>query len=456
MSHIKIQIIRAEGDDWDNSSLGCYVSLDSELIDVVTPLNSQHESNVIKVPSKGYLKLFIKTMGDSSKFLGNITVPLEVFPSKGYVWLPLMASITDSLISEIPDSVANPKILLAITRESTPLIMANEGITNEKVLNSELKHIIKELQKQLTEESKSRELLQQAYVALLSTNAKQNSSAEARESSLIHLLEQKDVEIQKLRGLIEKFENSYKHADEEKAELLRQIAENKSNSFLSVIERLTSELDETKKLFAASVKQRAFLCSQMKLAGFQEAESDQLTVNDRNLLELKAEVIQYHEEAKELRMKLCESEHLKESLNNQVFELQQIVDTEKVDSDHSASNKIDLALSQLGLNNSFKKVAQCYLVNEKIVQVITEEGKLLVKNDEELVMIEEFLNTDKSESKSFNSTLRSTSSRKSKFSENPEYDKLKKKSVKDLRLKKVPEQVLKERNKDFSVERKKV
>ena len=85
MSYIKIQIIRAEGENWDNSSLGCYVSLDNELIDVITPLNSQHESNIIKVVQKGHLKLFIKTMGDSSKFLGNITVPIEILPTKGYV-----------------------------------------------------------------------------------------------------------------------------------------------------------------------------------------------------------------------------------------------------------------------------------------------------------------------------------------------------------------------------------
>ena len=153
MSYIKIQIIRAEGENWDNSSLGCYVSVDSELLDVVTPLNSQHESNIIKVPAKGYLKLYVKTMGDSSKFLGNVTVPVELLPAKAMYGCPCSILSQIVWLIVITDSVSNPKVLLGISTEQGEIPAEPDEVLRDRLLNSELKLIVKELQKQLTEDA---------------------------------------------------------------------------------------------------------------------------------------------------------------------------------------------------------------------------------------------------------------------------------------------------------------
>ena len=474
MSYIKIQIIRAEGENWDNSSLGCYVSVDSELLDVVTPLNSQHESNIIKVPAKGYLKLYVKTMGDSSKFLGNVTVPVELLPSKGYVWLPLFNSVSDSLVNRITDSVSNPKVLLGISTEQGEIPAEPDEVLRDRLLNSELKLIVKELQKQLTEECSSRNMIHQAYLALISTNSKQITSAEAREASLIHLLEQKDVEIQRLRALYEKSEQASRCASEEKLQLLQKIENLKAEDYVAVIQRLSSELDEIKKLFTASVKQRSFLCGQLKLSDFQET---QFNLNERNLLELKAEVIQYDEELKTLRLKLNQSEHTRETLCAQIFELQQLVDMENVENligECSAIKPavIDGMLAQLGLVGSFKRVNHCYFINDRLAQIVLEDEKLYAQTDHECAPIEEFLQqsfatgdrSDFGSTRSFNNTLRSNSSKKSlpsKYGENQFHDKSSKKlysSIRDFKaVKKVPERLLREKNfRESSIDRKSV
>jgi hypothetical protein len=468
MSCIKIQIIRVEGENWDNSSLGCYVSLDNELVDVITPLNSQHESNTIKVPSKGYLKLFVKTMGDSSKFLGNITIPLEILPTKGYTWLPLVPSVTENFISSIPEPVLAPRILLGVSSELVPVVPLKEPESYETLVHQDLVMRIKELQTQLLQETTSRNSFQASYLNLVASNNKQLSNAQARETSLINLLEQKDEQIQKLKILMDKYENSKQSEIDEKKQLVQLLEHYKSQDLFGVIQRLSEELDETKKIFTASVKQRAYLCSSMKIADFQELDSNSMCYNDsdRNLLDLKAEIIQYDEENKSLRSKLSQNEKIRENLNSQVFELQQIIDNQI----ENESSCIDSMISALSLTSFFKKTPNCYLSNDKIVQIIKDNAKLLVKTDQDLVNIEEYVQqfacgsdrVSEYESHYKSGSVHNSSTRKiggNKTGENRDLEKTSRKvtgsycEIKSIR--KVSERTLKDKNlRDVSLDRK--
>ena len=372
--------------------------------------------------------------------------------------------------------------MLAITNEILQTPLEKEEIECDKLLNQELNYKIKELKSQLSEEIKSRNTFQQAYLSLMATNNKQLLNAEARESSLIHLLEQKDVEIQRLKAITEKYEKNNAQFEEEKALLLKKIEEYKAEDYASIIQRISEELNETKRLFTASVKQRAFLCNQMQLTNDPELnDSGALNEHDRNLIELKAEIIQYHEENKALRLKLAQSDKNKETLTSKIFELQQIIDTEipkniepGKENKLAKNNAVDAFLAQSGYMNIFKKVHSCYSVNNRIIQIIIDEECrvcVLIKNEKTL--IEDFLQQicNKSERggeydkiyKSFASSLNSNSSRKSllsKNSENNEYEKRQKKPFitqhEAKSCKKIPEKLFKERNhRDISSDSKK-
>ena len=200
-------------------------------------------------------------MGDSSKFLGNITVPIEILPTKGYIWLPLLTSLSDNLIKTIEDPVTSPKILLGISNDSALPSIENEEILEEKLVNKELAQKLSETKLQLSEETQSRNTIQSSYFNLLSLHNKLIQNSKTREMSLINLLEQKDVEIQKLKKTLESL-----NKNDEKVQEIHKVEDCHSQDFEGVIQRLVSELDQTKKLFIDSVKQRNYLCSQMKIA----------------------------------------------------------------------------------------------------------------------------------------------------------------------------------------------
>jgi hypothetical protein len=393
MSYTKVQIIRAEGSECDNSSLGCYISLNNELLDVVTPLNSQHESSTLKLPMLGNLKLFVKTMGDSSKFIGNVSLPIEALPTKGYIWLPLLPANSESELAVVPENVTGNRILLAIGNETAEhRISANN--MNEEAANAEFALRVNELQTQLREEAATRVVAEKAYSELLENSRKQIIAANAREESLIRLLEQKDLEIQRLKVVMEKLEVNSKSFTEEKEKMTQKIEELKSVDSSQMLKRLSHELSEYKKMLDASNKQRAYLCTQLKIPDLQDVELNYISEHDRNFIELKAEIIKYDEENKNLRHKLFQAEKAKEGLNAQVFELQHLLDAHSETSQDSMtprSSQIDLLLAQSGFSTFFKKAFNYYVYNDTLVQLVNDDGKLLIKYRRELKSIDDFM-----------------------------------------------------------------
>lgn len=92
----EISIIKTEG--FDYPCLGCYISVNERLYDVVTPLNEDNETNTVSIPNYGMLKLTVKTMGKQENLLGSVSFLLDSDIFEGRCWLPLSSSSENSQI----------------------------------------------------------------------------------------------------------------------------------------------------------------------------------------------------------------------------------------------------------------------------------------------------------------------------------------------------------------------
>jgi hypothetical protein len=120
---LELSVVRTEGLNADLSSLGCYISIDGRLFDVITPLNSNNEEIVSELPTHGTLRLIVKSMTEQDEVLGSVSVPLSTLPSEGFQWLPLFENLEEDEISKLPEDVDLPRILLLFysRRELSPV-----------------------------------------------------------------------------------------------------------------------------------------------------------------------------------------------------------------------------------------------------------------------------------------------------------------------------------------------
>ncbi|CAG9315680.1 unnamed protein product [Blepharisma stoltei] len=111
--NIELSVIRTEGITEELSSVGCYITVDDRLVDVITPLNS-HSKETSILPMKGDLRLIIKGMGNSDEVVGSVFLPIQILPTEGLQWLPLNSKLSEESLLQVPDEVLPPKILLSI------------------------------------------------------------------------------------------------------------------------------------------------------------------------------------------------------------------------------------------------------------------------------------------------------------------------------------------------------
>ncbi|CAG9314930.1 unnamed protein product [Blepharisma stoltei] len=127
-----ITIIRTEG--YAHPCLGCYISVNGRLCDVITPLTEENEANAVIIPTKGNLRLAVNTMGKPGTFLGSVSCSLDIAKTQGYYWLPLLDPTQNDKIDEIPKEISNPKILIAInprTNDNTSEKLSKLEETND-------------------------------------------------------------------------------------------------------------------------------------------------------------------------------------------------------------------------------------------------------------------------------------------------------------------------------------
>ena len=76
-----LRVLCAEGIDCEASLLGCYVSYNNTLQDIITPLTADHS---ISLPLEGIIKILMKTMCEDSRVIGSVIFPLEIVTNETF------------------------------------------------------------------------------------------------------------------------------------------------------------------------------------------------------------------------------------------------------------------------------------------------------------------------------------------------------------------------------------
>ena len=234
---MRIELQRIES-EWNQTTLGCYISVNSSLLDVITPLNNPHEINTIEVPSDGILRLVIRDMGRSDGYLGSVSVSLALITPGQSICLPLFDSPNTDLIISINEAAQGPRLFIAAFDESLyidhfssnhEILLENpsesamasrisilndpdeffastsnyktiqEAFSDSKqqeiydIFNIELDNYKEEL---LKAKAKNKEL-QQKINHLIDTLKSNSERANSRESSLLDLMNEKEIRLNK-------------------------------------------------------------------------------------------------------------------------------------------------------------------------------------------------------------------------------------------------------------------
>lgn len=249
----RLQILRSEGFSHEETSLGCYILVDQELVDVITPLKSSDLSSdeipTTEIPSDGMLKLIVKKMHKDSLFLGSLSLPIQSLPSKGFVWLPLSHDMENDTVNVLKDSKSPTKLLISIEKppsniSSTSLYQLQ--IKKFEFLISQLEERLKESTQFYEQEKKARSILASAFEQLQRQHEEFVNKSDKREHHLLSLLEKKDSELQDSFFKFKDLRNRYDTLKTEKSLLSEQVEYFKEHTSLKVIEGYCDEIEALK------------------------------------------------------------------------------------------------------------------------------------------------------------------------------------------------------------------
>ncbi|OMJ74363.1 hypothetical protein SteCoe_26718 [Stentor coeruleus] len=232
---MKVQLLKTEG-NWVDSCLGCYISVNNNLVDVITPLNSIHDTNIFDVPPTGLLRIIIKDMGNTEGYVASLSIEISLLPSVSGRWLPLFENPSNDLLSHLVDEVKSPRIILFMhsdllddeiflthpeipTENISEIVLASEisltkdndqeliatshfncplDIMDQKKHQDIVEILTTEIdnyQENLSKEKNTNKLLREKIDNLLVALKSQNERAAVRENSLLGLISDKEKEI---------------------------------------------------------------------------------------------------------------------------------------------------------------------------------------------------------------------------------------------------------------------
>ena len=119
--NLQLSVNKVEGFEDLLSNAGCYLSVDGDFIDVITPITSTSSDYLTEIPSTGVLKFIIKNMR-SGDVIGSVSINIEKLRIGAY-WLPIFDDIDDDLVQNIPKSVDAPKIEVTIVAENSDVTL---------------------------------------------------------------------------------------------------------------------------------------------------------------------------------------------------------------------------------------------------------------------------------------------------------------------------------------------
>lgn len=238
--NLKISVNQVEGFDVQSQSTGCYLSVDGDFIDVITPITSKTSTYFTDLPSSGILKILLKNMR-SGDLIGSTSVSIESLYG-GTFWLPLSEDVYNDFVSEILTTVESPKIEISIITEDrphTPLLT----ISTEKAdvrfskLQEEYEASLKRAEERDAKNLAKIEELTNHQLELQTSLTKTSNTLDAKNQEIIHLTER----IKKLA--IENWESDYL--------MLKQSIESSQDdiqSYKTLVAKLQEELKESNEI----------------------------------------------------------------------------------------------------------------------------------------------------------------------------------------------------------------
>lgn len=259
---MKIQLLKTEG-NWVQASLGCYISVNNNLIDVITPLNSPHETSTMDLPAEGTLRIVIRDMGKPDGYLASLSISLSLLTISQGLWLPLQEVSLNDAITQLQDEVSSPRVLISIhndlfdidelfltNQEIEPdsiceVFLASEIVTSQEPENLFLKtsnfnfgdeenakgqKVVDVLNMEIDnykysvmQEKEVNDNLKKRVIGLIETVKNNAERANMREVSLLELINEKDLEIAKGLEMNRKMQNLVRKLELENRDLMEKL-----------------------------------------------------------------------------------------------------------------------------------------------------------------------------------------------------------------------------------------
>lgn len=397
----KVQILRCEGLNCDAKALGCYIMIDNELTDVITPLfpassnqiSSQSEDVKIEIPCEGQLKLIFKMMSGDPLYMGSASIDIELLPHKGYLWLPISQNIDSDTISSLTSSSSTSKVLVSICKPQPTI----DNAQLYKLQIKKLEFIIKQLEEKIAEfsgfyeiEKEARGKLALGYENLKGQYEDYVCKAESRDLSMIRLLESKDKELQKqfVRG--NDLENRFLTLNFEKEALVEMLAKVKSDKSEEIMKQQASEIAKLRNFINAYQEKEGKLMETVKSMGKEWTSAvksrgfslDSSRTEGENIDEicLKAQILELNEENYRLKEKIFKLANESEKLSSKVFEMEEIQCQSHSIIVEPKNPSLEKTLISLGASEIFSKGEDGYYFNNKKINLSVENGKIVVNS----------------------------------------------------------------------------
>lgn len=436
---MKIELLKTES-DWALNSLGCYISVDNKLLDVITPLNNPHEVNSIEIPNQGVLRLVIRDMGRTDGYLASVSVPVSLLTTaSSLVTLPLFDSPTSDQVNHLIIECPLPRISLSLSNDCSDdeiflssqetnlehpsdfVIASRISITNEpedlllqtsnfktiqeSITESKKQDIvdiltteIEDYKQEISKEKDKNSTLQTKILQLMNALKTNSERAFARESSLLDLVNEKEEKINKCIEI-----NIELQAGQRKSEFEKQQMREKYEKYEAqekYVESLEKELKKYQDMLRVAEKSRDELANTLvECSRFDTFDEQNIT---RRQMRMPYEDLHLEDlgipSSEALYGKCLKSERVFEERNNCEDKMKGPCDDIKLQTQqsHDANDSLVKKIIQktIGKTLTFSKIErirEClYRVNGVEISIAICDDGIYVKNGTSLQTLQEF------------------------------------------------------------------
>ncbi|OMJ79857.1 hypothetical protein SteCoe_19997 [Stentor coeruleus] len=315
---LKISINQVDGFEECSTNAGCYLSLDGDFIDVITPITKSSDS-LTEISTEGLLRLILKNMRSGSIF-GSVTIHASKLKIGTY-WLPLFNDIDDDFINNVPVNAETPRLEITVISDS----LENNPVAFVASMKNDirLEHLQREYEKTLKRaEERDMENLQKikeladGQIALQIENNRLNSLVAERNLQITYLNERLN------KASIESYEADYVKQKEMCGELTNEL-ENAHEQ----IEKLDEEVRKYKEM------NKSLNSNKINACHIHEEENQKL---QQQVIGLKQKVFEMQKSEKKL------SEKLESDLTRQIKDL-----NEKLEQSEQSNHDLYLEIADL-------------------------------------------------------------------------------------------------------------